>query len=137
MVLLRKGQVETIGLVVIVILLIFIGIFALSFSIKEKEVNEDILTLKANSLRSSLLKTTICNITIKEELGNCVYDNPQCLDNCGSLNTLIGNIVSDSLEGEKYYFEFNNIELGSCIDKITSVSEVIEGEKVEIAVCRR
>ena len=77
MVLLRKGQVETIGLVVIVILLIFIGIFALSFSIKEKEVNEDILTLKANSLRSSLLKTTICNITIKEELGNCVYDNPQ------------------------------------------------------------
>jgi hypothetical protein len=137
MVLLRKGQVETMGLVIIVILLIFIGIFALSFSIKDKEINEDILTLKANSLRSSLLKTNICNITIKDEIGNCFYNRPRCLDSCDSLNNVIDSIIKNSLEGEKYYFKFKDIELGSCVDKVTSVSEVIEGEKVEIAVCRR
>ena len=59
---LQRGQVETIGLVVIVILLLFIGIFALSFSVKDEEVDENILTLKANPFRSNLLNTNIYNI---------------------------------------------------------------------------
>jgi len=133
----NRGQVETIGLVVIVILLLFIGIFALSFSIKEKEINEDILTLKANALRSSLLKTNVCDITIRDEIGNCIYNSPECFSDCDQLNLVIEDIIKDSLDNEKYYFKVGNLELGSCVDKITSVSDVVNEEKIEIAVCRR
>ena len=133
---LQRGQVETIGLV-IVILLLFIGIFALSFSVKDEEVDENILTLKANALRSSLLKTSICNITIKDEIGNCIDNSPECFSDCPQFNLVVEGILKDSLENEGYSFKSGNVKMGNCADKITSVSDVVNGQKIEIAVCRR
>ena len=132
-----RGQIETVGLVVIVVMILVIGIFALSFAVKEKAVNEDILTLKANALRSSLLKTSVCNITIKDEIGNCIYNNPQCFDSCNRLKEVVDEVIMSSLENENYYFKVKGIELGACPEKITSISEVVRGENIEIALCRR
>ena len=67
----KKGQIEIMGLVIIVILLVFIAIFALSFMIKPKQESEDILKLKANALRASLLKTNLCgNVNVKYIITN-------------------------------------------------------------------
>ena len=92
----RKGQTETVGLVIIVILLIFIAIFALSFSIKPKQENDDILKLKANALRASVLKTNLCgSVSVKDELENCIDGYNECID-CGELSSEVVNIIKNS-----------------------------------------
>ena len=134
----KKGQIEIMGLVIIVALLVFILIFALSFLIKPKQENEDILKLKANSLRSSLLKTSLCeDFTIRDELEKCSNNIPlECFNNCNELKQEIVKIIERSLEKEKYYFKSGNIELGFCEEKITSVPQYIGEGFVELAICR-
>ena len=133
----KKGQIETMGLVIIVILLVFIAIFALSFMIKPKQESEDILKLKANALRSSLLKTNLCEgVTVKDELESC-NDYSLCFDSCDYLEGEVVKIIKGSLEKEKYYFKYKDIELGNCVEKITAVSQNIGGDDVEFALCRR
>ncbi|MBS3143574.1 hypothetical protein J4446_01710 [Candidatus Woesearchaeota archaeon] len=138
----KKGQTETVGLVIIVILLIFIAIFALSFSIKPKQENDDILKLKANALRASVLKTNLCgSVSVKDELENCIDGYNECID-CGELSSEVVNIIKNSLENEKYSFTvFGNNEvfmkLGGCVENITAVSENLGNGVVEVSLCRR
>ena len=139
----KKGQIEIMGLVIIVILLVFIAIFALSFSIKPKQENEDILKLKANALRSSLLKTDLCaGINVKDELENCINGYPECLE-CSDLENEIRDIIESSLEGERYSFIVLSIDgssfigFGDCINKITAVSQNLRNGRVEVALCQR
>ena len=126
------------GLVIIVILVVFIAIFSLSFMIKPKQENEDILKLKVNALRSSLLKTNLCEgVNVKEELESCIDDYSLCSVNCDYLEGEIVKIIESSLENENYYFKFNDIELGNCVEKVTAVGQIIGEEDVELALCRR
>lgn len=134
----RKGQIEIMGLVIIVILIVFIAIFSLSFFIKPKQDSEDILKLKANALRSSVLKTSVCGgVSIKDEIENCMDGYPQCLD-CNNLKIEIVKIIESSLEGENYSFVVEGfMDEDHCENKITSVSQDIRNSMVEVALCRR
>lgn len=138
----KKAQAEIMGLVIIVILIVFIAIFALTFLIKPKEVNEDVLKLKANALRSSLLKTSLCkDVTIKDELENCIDNYNECID-CNILKGEISKIINYSLEKEDYSFTVsvndgnNFINIENCKDKITAVSQNLKNGKVELSLCR-
>jgi len=138
----RKGQTEIIGLVIIVILLVFIAIFALSFMIKPKQESDDILKLKANYLRASLLKTNLCgSITLKDEIENCIENYYECIE-CGNLKGEIVKMLEDSLESEKYSFvvlkdDESFMRVGGCVDNVTAVSQNIRNGMVEVTLCRR
>ena len=141
----KKGQVEIMGLVIVVILLVFISIFALGFIIKPRENNiDDVLKLKANSLRSSLLKTTLCgNVNVQDEIENCIDNYHECLD-CNVLKDEISKMIERSIEpGENYNLvisideQTTFISINNCSESINSVSQTLRNGKVEIGLCRR
>ncbi|MEK6841375.1 MAG: hypothetical protein AABX45_02160 [Nanoarchaeota archaeon] len=128
MVLLRKAQIETVGLVIIVIILAFTLIFALQFINKDKgnKLNENYLKLNADNLRSTILKTTINNCDIKDEIINCNnFNQAICLENCDRLNSIIREIIQASVKNN-YEFDAGNIKLvnGSCLDKDIITSSI-------------
>jgi len=136
-----KGQMETFGLVIIVLLIVFIAIFAVQFMIKPKQdYDEDYLKLQVNNLRSSVLKYSLCDIDVKDEIYNCEeYGSGECVD-CNELNDFIEGIIENSLE-EKRNYGFNvgtiNIEKGVCEDKIYASSEKFINSEltVEFFIC--
>ena len=136
-----RGQTETMGLVIIVILIVFIAIFSLSFMIKPEQQDDDILKLKANSLRASLLKTNLCgSVTIEDEIENCIDNYYECIE-CSNLQNEIVKILENSLENEKYSFivlkdDESFMRIGSCVDNITAVSQEIRNGKVGVTLCR-
>ena len=130
MVLLKKAQTETIGLVVIVIILAFILIFALQFLTKDKgnELNERYSKLNADNLRSVILKTNLCNdVNIKDEIISCNdFSFTRCRDfNCEKLNVIIKEIIQGSVKNN-YEFLAGNIKLnnGTCLNKDTISSSI-------------
>jgi len=137
----RKGQIEIMGLVIIMILLVFIAIFALTFIIKPEQENENILKMKANALRASLLKTNLCDsIDVKDEIENCVDGYNECIG-CDELNARIDEMIKKSLDNEGYSFVVSSdegifINLGRCDSKITGVSQNLRNSKVDVALCR-
>ena len=99
--LLKKAQIETLGLVVIIIILAFALIFALQFILKNdsSKLNERYLQLNADNLRNTVLKTTINGNSIKDEIVFC--NNNQ---NCDELNLIIKEIIESSIKNN---YEFN------------------------------
>ena len=143
MVLLRKAQIETVGLVIIVIILAFTLIFALQFINKDKgnKLNENYLKLNADNLRSTILKTTINNCDIKDEIINCNnFNQAICLENCDKLNLIIKEIIQASVKNN-YEFDAGNIKLvnGSCLDKDIITSSIqplaLTDIKVSLKLC--
>ena len=136
----KKGQIEIMGLVIIVILLVLIAIFALSFIIKPEQENENVLKLKANALRSSLLKTNLCrDITVKDEIENCVDGYHECVD-CTVLKQEIEKMIRSSLDNEKYNFFVSNdegsfINIDNCVDSVTAISQNLRNSKIDVALC--
>ena len=75
----KKAQMETMGLVIIVVILAFVLIFVLQIITKPEQNNlqDQYLQLQANNLRNMILKTTLCqDTTIKDEILNCEFNFP-------------------------------------------------------------
>src|SRR3989344_4154924 len=100
MALLKKAQIETMGLVIIVVIIAFAFIFALQFINKnDNKLNERNLQLNADNLRSTILKTNINTCNIKDEIISCNnFNTPICLENCEELNLIIKEIIEKSIE---------------------------------------
>jgi len=141
-----KAQIETMGLVMIVIILVFLALFSLPFIIKEKSkaLDENYLQLVSNNLRSSVLNTNICGAaTVKEEILNCESDFPICLNDCSELPGFIRNVIDSSLgsfEGSVNYVFLAgdmNISSGECFEKIVSSKAFIDDIGVSVEICYR
>jgi len=138
----KKAQIEIMGLVMIVILLVLIAVFALSFMLKPKQESNDILKIKANALRSSLLKTSLCgSVTLKDEIENCIDGYNECIE-CRSLRQEIINMIKGSLENnEKYNFIVHEdeggdfININNCVNNITAVSQNLRNGNVNLMIC--
>ncbi|MBS3172223.1 hypothetical protein J4438_01410 [Candidatus Woesearchaeota archaeon] len=80
----KKGQVETVGLVIIVILLLLIGLVVLIFSSRNKvDSSEDLfLTMKANNLVNSILHVDVGNSNFEQKVIDCCagVDELSCRD---------------------------------------------------------
>ena len=138
----KKAQVETIGLVIIVALLAFILVFVLQGLAKpiQDNLNLRYLQLNADNLRSVILKTNVCELSIKDEIINCNNLNEvQCnnLQNCNELNNVIKEIIENSLNTTKNYkFKAGNIlvEKGTCRNVISSSSEPIPNNDINVVI---
>jgi len=146
MALLNKAQVETFGLVIIVILLSIILVFALQFMGKQdlSDLEEDYLQLKSNNLRSVIRTTDLClGTSIKQEIINCYYGTPSC-STCDHLQTTIKSIIDNSIRSNinyKFTVEDDSSEptftLTSeqvCNNPITAVSEPFAGTPIKISL---
>ena len=144
----KKAQLETMGLVVIIVLLAFILIFVLQVMVNQESnsLNSRYLQLNADNLRSSILKTNVCgNIDLRDEIVNCnTFNDVQCsnLQNCNELNILIRKMIEDSLNvTKKYKFTAGNIlvekNFNFCKEIYTSASEPIPLSDINItlAIC--
>ena len=130
--LLKKAQIETLGLVVIIIILAFALIFALQFILKNdsSKLNERYLQLNADNLRNTVLKTTINGNRIKDEIVFC--NNNQ---NCDELNLIIKEIIESSIKNN---YEFNagviEVKKGKCSNKNILTSSIQPIALTEIKV---
>ena len=142
----KKAQMETIGLVVIVTLLAFIFIFVLQNSAKQDltKFNSRYSQLNADNLRSTILKTTICSdVDIEKEISNCIgYGSGLCFStNCkNELEKTIKEIIKNSMNITKSYsFTVRSnqeikleIKSGTCKNVYSASSQLIPYSDLKI-----
>lgn len=103
----KKAQLEAIGLVIIVILII-VGLLIflmLSTSPQTDKYTPTLLQIKANNLRNALLKTTLspdCNV--EDEVISCIQtQSPVCLSDCSQVRNMILTSISKTLDEKDGY----------------------------------
>ena len=136
---LRKGQIESFGLVIIVIIFVLLFVFFIYIKTRASSdnISDRLLDIKTNNLRNSILKTTLCkDVSIKDEILNCNNGNSACGD-CDELKNKIKTIIDKSLESKiKYEFTPYNLKRGECRGKIASSIQPIEEDlNVRIDLC--
>ena len=120
-----KGQTETMGLMIIVVLLLFLGIIFLSFALRERpnltpEVRE---SLQTTYLLTSLLQTTLDNKPIKEHF-------PDCSNDCSNLKNKLIIILDSAVQpGQNYNFTLSTedkqlLSIGKCSKGAISVTSI-------------
>jgi len=109
----KKAQIEIIGLLMVVILVLTIVLITLWFILKPKQ---DILipqrqAIQINSILLTLIKTTYeinTNIDIRDKILECSYDNTLCT----MVKDKINGILNEVLKNKEYILEIkvgNNV----------------------------
>jgi hypothetical protein len=140
----KKGQTETMGLMVIVILLVFVGLIALSFMLKSSPNNQDsFLSNKANNMANSIKNADLCSGTFEEAIVACCKKENFCeTESCKLVSEQISNITGQS--DEQVYVEAKDYDgklcfsTGACENGISSSSYVFDnGVSFKVVVCRK
>ena len=127
----KKGQLEMIGLVVVIVLLIIGGMFYVTFSVKSSDKNEEqnkhIQSITANNLVGAIVKIKVCNnFSIAEGVSLCDKNEQLCNENaCEFLKKEI-NFIVYNVTDENYLFSVKKGEndlfnVGNCLYGISSV----------------
>jgi|SRR3989344_8163753 len=127
-----KGQMESMGLVLIVVLIVFLSLFALVFLNKTEVKPSSALSVKADNLMNAVTKVNIQGKSFQEGVVEC------CDGNCDAFSAEVKKILDSSLE-ENYLFSINKgnricKELGNCREGIASSEYRLKeyGEQYEI-----
>jgi|SRR3989344_4116134 len=149
----KKGQIESIGLVLIVIIIVLALVFTIPFLINNPDIqslNQEYLQFKADSTISTLLSTNIedcqsAQVTFKKELENCLLENqPVCFTSCQELNNKLQSLLDYSLPTQDYQLLMDSKPIiqkakatqKECPNKLFSTTHFIAGNsKLAIAVC--
>lgn len=137
----KKGQVETMGLVIIVILLVIVGLFALIFATRDGGgANEDLfLGMKAGNLANSMVFMSIGSSDFSMKVIDCCrgFDLLACSDVEVSANA--GLELLD--EKASLIVECNSGEVkeyGDCSTGINSEKIVLSsGDRFFVKICRK
>ena len=136
----KRGQVETMGLVIIVILIIMIGLFFLIFSIRGgEEGHEDLfLSMKANNLVNSLKSMDIGESNFGSKVIDC------CAGNLVAQEEVMGAVMAGrEMIDEKMAFEIECAYgdcpgFSECSAGITSERVVLpSGDRFFATICRK
>jgi|APSaa5957512576_1039674.scaffolds.fasta_scaffold108595_2 hypothetical protein len=128
-----KGQVETMGLVVIVILLVMIGVIFLAFSLKSEVSSDDrvFLGMKAGNLANSLKSVGAGALFVAYCNGDSSAED--------SLSELVSSGMSIIDEDVSVLFtcvDGRSLNYGSCATGITSESIVLSsGHRFFVRIC--
>ncbi|MBI2109601.1 hypothetical protein HYT58_00310 [Candidatus Woesearchaeota archaeon] len=117
-----KGQSETIGLMIIVILLILIGLVFLRFSMNKDNVLPELRTnIQTSNLLTAILRYNVGNDDVRGLIVKCVQQNE-----CSVLNKEVKAILDNTVDKRaKYEFkavyeEKEVIRIGGCNRGLTS-----------------
>ena len=97
----KRGQAETMGLMVIVVLLVIIGLIFLRFNLNPKESSyKDVRTsLEANNILKSVLRLKTSEADVQELINECYFNR----DNCEYMKNKLEEIFSLVLKKEETY----------------------------------
>ena len=136
----KRGQIEAIGLVVIVLLLVLLGLFFLKYSGKG-EVDEDrFLTVRSNNFLNSLRQISIGGSSFEDLAVECCVDDSNACGNVDSSMLENGEIYLD----EDFNFELKCVNGGPGVVKGTDCSStvasghvvLISGDEMFARLCR-
>lgn len=137
-----KGQTETMGLMIIVVLLLFLGIIFLSFALREKpdltpEVRESVQT---TSLLNALIQTTVDEKQLKEHFADCLSSKESCARLANKTSEILDLVVQP---GQNYNFTLSTedkslFSVGKCSKGAISTTIVRRGSAdflVQLRLC--
>ncbi len=117
----KKGQVEMMGLVIIVILIVLGGLLFLRFSLSKPQIEQpSIDTAQSYNLINALLNIQICNGTsIRQATHACNTGQTMCnQDACTYTSTEIGQIIEKATYKETAFYaldgDFEVITVNPC-----------------------
>lgn len=136
----KKGQNEVIGLVVIVILIMVIGLFAMRFYIanSKQEDRSEFYSTKANNLVNAVLKASTCNSDMEEAIVACCENRDFCeQDACEFVEKEVEKMLK-SLEEEAKFEVEDCFSFGECDYGISSSSFVVSNEyEASVVICEK
>ena len=124
----KKGQVEIMGLAILVVLLVIILVIALNFSFKTTDTKADLRkSLIANNLLNAIIKEQ-GKINIKELINQCYTEKKKNVNNgqkCINLEEEFNKIIDIVLGNVKYNIkirteDLNFFDQGGCENGIES-----------------
>src|SRR3989344_4096935 len=122
-----KGQIDMIGITIVLLLIIIIGIIALRFSITKVESNQDntLNSIKANNLVNAIVKASSCNSNLKEAMKNCCENKDFCGQNACDFLEKEAKLIFDKSISSEYLLEIKNrdkscFKFGNCEQGISS-----------------
>ncbi len=136
----KKGQIEAIGLVVILILLVLLGLFFIKYSGKDEIDNDRFLSSRANNFLNSLRQVSIGASSFEDfALECCVGDSSSCGDIESSMEANGGSYLD-----EDFYFELKCADESTPVVKTTSCAStvasghvvLISGDEMFVRLCR-
>ncbi len=136
----KKGQVETLGLVVIIILILFLGLIFLRYSGNNDDpIDDKFLSLKANNFLSAIKQLSIGNYNFEYYVSDCCVGNP---NSCNKVNEAVLS-SKEYLEEDADFkltcfsgvvYDFN---MGNCDFYVNSETFVLSsGDKISLRICR-
>ena len=143
----RRGQIEMIGLMVIVLILIIVALFFLRFSLRSDSFEDDtLLSLKANNLVNAIKKVTDCGKPFEEAIIACCQEenfcgNPSCEHVTDTINSITSNMeekvsFSATLNGESCGFIIQECQKG-----VTSTVNILNADagqvEIKTVLCRK
>lgn len=110
----NRGQIEIVGLMIIVILVTMGMLFYVSYSSREIDRPNDakkfVDTEIGTSFISALLKTNVCNVNVDDLITDCAKTNRQItcggLNSCEQLNQTVRDVLNNTLEVWDLPYEF-------------------------------
>ncbi len=134
----KKGQVETMGLVVIVLLIAFIGLIFLKFTRPDIDREDEFISTKANNFLSALSLVSVGNSDFKGIIGEC----------CGGIQSSCDTVRSIVESSVNYLDESANFNLdcfsesesvfvdGNCNFGVISETVILSsGDRISVKLC--
>jgi len=137
----KKGQMEAMGLVIIVFLVIIIGLFSIRFMGGDSDDNDIYYSIKVNNLVNAIYKSDVSGQSFSSlARGCCDGNNFDCERVISFVNGTINSFVD-----EKALFELNGIGGAACITPVGDCDEGVGsnsvfmpgGYEIRANLCRR
>ena len=123
-----------VGLTIIVILIIFVGLFALRFMFsKGHDEPDEFYSVKANNLMNTLKQVSVCDKNFEKAMIACCEGGVFCGQSaCEFVDEFVVGIMNKTVD-ENYYFELKNEDefctfLGECGQGISSSTVFLRSE---------
>ena len=134
----RKGQVEIMGLVVIVLLIVFLGLLFLKFSRPDIDREDEFIGTKANNFLSALKVVTVGNSNFDVVAGECCGGNQ---GNCDIVESIVESSVNYLDESVNFNLDCvsRGVDVfvdGNCDFGVTSETIILSsGDRISVKLC--
>jgi hypothetical protein len=134
----KKGQIEAMGLVIILVLLVLLGLFFLKYSGKEEVDSDRFLTIRANNFLNSLRQVSIGVNSFEDLALECCAGG-----NCGNVGPRV-SANGDGYLDEDFYFELKCADESTPVVKSTNCAStvasghvvLVSGDEMFVRLCR-